>query len=62
METCQVIKMVENNFFKMKNCYSPAYSTGLAVILLFVLVKQVANITVILSKLYVALLTSLLSL
>lgn len=41
---------------------NPAYSTSLTVILFFVLVKQVANITVIFSKLYMALLTGLLCL
>lgn len=46
----------------METCCSPAYSTGLTVILLFVLVKQVANITVIFSKLYMAALTGLLCL
>lgn len=41
---------------------NPAYSTGLTVVLLLVLVKQMANVTVILPKLHVALLTSLLRL
>lgn len=40
----------------------PAYSTELTVILLLILVKQVAYITVILPKLHITLLTSLLCL
>lgn len=41
---------------------SPAYSTGLTMILLLILVKQVANVTVVLPKQHVALLANLLCL
>lgn len=44
------------------NEHLPAYSTGLTVILLLVLVKQVANVTVILPELHMALLACLLCL
>lgn len=44
------------------NYCSPAYSTGLTVVLLLILVKQVANVTVILPELRMTLLASLLCL
>lgn len=52
---------VFKNIYKFYYC-SPAYSTGLTVVLLLILVKQVANVTVILPKLHMTLLASLLRL
>lgn len=43
-------------------CHSPAYPTGLTMILFLILVKEVANITVILPKLHMTLLANLLCL
>lgn len=51
-----------NVYVKQQDSYSPAYSTGLTVILLLVFIKQVTNITVIFPKGHITLHASLLCL